>query len=160
VWQVSKNSKLALYGDNHSRCIPCAYQLSSSRTFEATTRLVTPISRIMQATWNWTVSNRLLIELGETYKPDAWYYKRQTLVRDDLSSITDSGRGISFRAPGTETGQVSKQQNGKAGVTYVTGSHSFKSGAQWFNGTRTRPMLDANQSSYTFTNGVPTSVTA
>jgi hypothetical protein len=37
AWQTSPNSKLALYGDNHWRCIPCASGLSSAVSWEATT---------------------------------------------------------------------------------------------------------------------------
>jgi hypothetical protein len=45
-------------------------------------------------------------------------------------------------------------------VTYVTGSHNLKVGTQWFHGKSTRPFENANQSIYTFVNGVPVSVTA
>lgn len=160
TWQVSQRSKVALYGDNHWRCIPCASALSSTTAWEATTHLKTPINRIMQATWNWTVTSRLLIDVGESYKPDAWYFTRQDGVGDDLSPIVDSGRGISFRAPANPSARETENWNGKANVTYVTGSHNLKVGAQWFHGRSTRPFENPNQSAYTFNNGVPVSVTA
>lgn len=157
---LGQRHKIALYSDENTRCTPCAIGLSSTVAWEGTTKLVTPISRIMQATWTWTVNNRLLIDVGETYKPDAWEFRRQDLVRDDLSAITDAGTGIRFRAPTTgEVGQHSRQWNGRLNVNYVTGSHNLKVGTQWFHGERIRTFRTPNNSFYTFRNNSPDSVT-
>jgi hypothetical protein len=158
--QLSQKHRLTFYGDDNDRCTPCAITLSSVRPWEATTRLVTPISRILQATWSWTVSNRLFVEVGETYKPDSWGFKRQDVVRDEYPAIVDSGTGVQFRAPTTaETHQISHQANGKFTVQYVTGSHNLKVGTQWFHGERERQFRTPGEKWYTFQGGVPVSVT-
>ena len=157
--QFSPKHKVAFYGDDNDRCTPCAITLSSVRPWEATTGLVTPVSRILQVTWNWTVSNRLFIDVGETYKPDSWGFKRQNVVRDEYPAIVENSTGVQFRAPNTaETDQISKQANGKATVQYVTGSHNLKVGTQWFHGSRERKFLTPGNKWYTFQRGVPVSV--
>ncbi len=160
TWQVSPKNKIVAYADANQRCIPCANGLSSAVSFESTTQLKTPVNRMVQLSWVTTISDRLLLELGETYKPDSWGFSEQPGVNDKLSPIVDSVLGIQYRGPTTaQTQQTSFQQNGMAKVSYVTGSSSLKVGAQWFSGTRRRDFETPNDSYYGFTNGVPTSVT-
>jgi hypothetical protein len=158
TWQATQNMKFSGYADNSERCVPCAIGLSSTRPFENSRRLTTPEGRIIQAKWTWAVSSRLLIEAGETMKPDAWFFNRQEIVRDDLSMIEDRGTGIRFRAPTSEIGQVSRQWNGFTSVSYVTGAHSLKVGAQWFHGFRTRNFDSINDTRLYVRNGVPEAV--
>jgi hypothetical protein len=160
TFQTSKNSKLALYGDNNERCTPCAFGLSSAVAYEATTRLVTPNNRIWQATWNWTISNRLLLEVGQTYKPDAWIYNPQPEVPQDRMGVIDTGYGISYRAPTSGTaGETSRTWNGKAAITYVTGSRSLKIGSQWFFGHKVRTFYTVGNGWMNFVSGIPVSIT-
>ena len=158
AWQASQNHKVTFYGDNHERCVPCAIGLSSTTPFEASRQLKTPQARILQAKWTWTASSRLLVEAGETYKPDAWFFTRQELVRDDLSPITDRGTGVTFRGPTGEIGQVSDQFNGFTSLSFVTGSHTLKVGGQWFHGKRTRNFDNVNDTRLYVRNGVPEAV--
>ena len=158
TWQATPTMKFTGYADNSERCVPCAIRLSSTTPFEASWRLTTPEGRIMQAKWTWAASSRLLIEAGETLKPDAWFFDKQEIVRDDLSSIQDRGRGILFRAPQREFGQVSRQWNGFASMSYVTGSHTLKVGGQWFHGFRERNFDSINDVNLFVRNGVPEAV--
>lgn len=160
TWQAAEKHKVAFYADNHERCIPCAIGLSSAVAWESSTQLKTPVNQIFQLTYNATLSNRLFLEAGQTYKPDEWGFYRQDLIRNNLSPIVDSGRGIQFRGPTTaESQQVSHQQNGKVALSFVTGSHHLKFGGQWFTGSRTRNFQTPNDSWYTVVNGVPNQVT-
>jgi hypothetical protein len=160
TWQASQKNKVALYSDHNSRCIPCANGLSSAVSWEATTQLQTPVNRLIQVMWTSTISNRLLIEAGESYKPDSWGFYRQPIVRNDVAPIVDSGLGFQYRGPTTaETQQTSYQQNGRLAVSYVTGSHHLKVGTQWFSGTRRRDFQTPDDRWYGFTNRTPTSIT-
>lgn len=136
TWQVARNHKVALYGDDMRRNLS-ANALASNVAFEATTVFDDPVDRILQATWTWTLSNQLLIEVGETYKPDSWQFRRQEENRLDLPAIFDFGTGARYRSTIFTIRQDSQQWNGKASVTYVTGSHTLKVGALWFHGSRT-----------------------
>jgi hypothetical protein len=158
--QATEKHKFTFYADKHVRCIPCANGLSSTVAWEATTKLTTPVNSIVQFGYTAVLSHKLFLEAGETYKPDSWGFYRQDGIRNDLSGIIDSGKGISYRAPTTaETQQTSHQQNGMVTLSYVTGSHHLKFGGQWFSGWRTRAFETPNDSYYTFVNGAPSSVT-
>lgn len=141
--QTSKNSKLSAYGDQMPRTVG-ANGLSATTSYEATTRYFNNVNSILQATWNWTITPRLLLEVGETLKPDSWEFGPQTGVDNNLMSVFDAGTGITSRGRINAVAQDSFQHNGKAVVTYVTGSSSTKLGGQWFSGGRT---------AYTYSNG-------
>jgi hypothetical protein len=159
TFQLTQKHKLTFYADKHARCIPCAIGVNSATAWESSTKLTTPTNSIFQLGWNAVLSSRLFIEAGETYKPDSWGFYRQDGVRNNLSAIVDSGRGITFRAPTTaETQQTSRQHNGRFTLSFVTGSHHLKVGTQWFSGWRRRDFQTPNDSFYTFVNGTPSSV--
>jgi hypothetical protein len=153
TWQTSSKSKLAIYGDNNPRCW-CGNGLNSLTAFEATTYFHGPRNNLFQATWNWTVTNRFLIEIGETFRPEGWTYDKQPSNSYDLPSILDTGTGVRFRAGSSHLGQ-----DRKLAVSYVTGSHSYRVGSQWFYGRRNRTLYATSDTNYTFNNGAPSSLT-
>ena len=161
--QTSKNSKLALYGDDAPR-LWAANLLSSALVFEATSRFEAPVNNLFQATWNWTATNRWLIELGQTYRPESWDYGLQPTVPWDRSGVVETRTGVSYRAPGFADnvgllGSRNNQWNGKATVSYVTGSSTFRVGSQWIGGTLLKTQHTPNDSWYNLAGGIPISVT-
>ena len=155
TWQTAPSSKLSLYADNLQRCL-CKSGLRATTAYEATSSFDDPSNKLFQATWNWTISNNLLLEVGESYKPDMWTFRRQEGIAHDRPQIVDTGIGITYSAwSRVGFGQYSKQYNGKAVMTYVTGAQSLKFGAQWFHGDRTG-FADGGELNYRFRNGVPT----
>jgi carboxypeptidase family protein len=167
TWLTSPRSTLSLYGDQQQRCL-CANLLSATTAWEASTVFRSPgrhpqspngkFDGMFQATWNWTVTDKLLIELGETAKPDSWDFGPQPEVGFDRLGVLDSGTGYLSRGP-AGTGNYSLQWNGKAIVTYVTGSHHFRVGSQWFHGWRNNIAWLSGDTRLNFLNGVPTAVT-
>lgn len=135
TYQAAPTHKITVYGDEMRRGLS-ANGLNSSVSFGGSTLFNDPVDRIIQATWTWVVRNNLLVEVGETFKPDAWQFKRQAANRDDLPGIFDFGTGQRYRSTIFTIRQDSKQWNGKASMTYVTGSHNLKIGASWFHGSR------------------------
>ena len=136
TWQAHQEHKLTFYADDMHRFIN-ASGLNSRVDRAATRYFDDPVDRINQSTWTWAVSNSLLIEVGETYKPDSWQFKRHAENRLDLPPIIDNGLGTRYRSTRTTIRQDSRQYNGKASVTWVTGSHNLKVGTSWFHGKRT-----------------------
>ena len=144
TWQTAPSSKLSLYADNLQRCL-CKSGLRATTAYEATSSFDDPSNKLFQATWNWTISNNLLLEVGESYKPDMWTFRRQEGIAHDRPQIVDTGIGITYSAyRAVGRGQYSKQYNGKAVMTYVTGAQSLKFGAQWFHGDRTGSRMVAS----------------
>src|SRR5262249_15316145 len=130
---------------------------------EATTHFVSPGNKfdgLFQAVWNWTISDKLLLELGETAKPDSWAFEPQ-LENSALThyAVFDSGTGITSGASAAMTATNSRVFNGQAVVTYVPGSHNLKVGAQWYHGTRTNTLQASRDIRLNLTNGTPVSVT-
>lgn len=155
--QTSTKGRLAVYADRNDRCASCDSPLSSTTAYEAT-RKHDVRSRIVQGVWNYTATNKLLLEVGETYLLQYYNYFRQPGVPLDRAGILDSGTGITYRSPNNEGGVDSKQHNGKAIINYVTGSHNLRTGVQWFSGFANQ-FNDTERVSYGFTNQVPTSLT-
>jgi hypothetical protein len=163
TWQTSQRSKLAVYGDDTPR-LWAANLLSSALVFEATSRFEAPVNNLFQATWNWTATNRLLFELGQTYRPEGWDYGLQASVPWDRSGVIETRTGVAFRAPGFADGvgllgSRNNQWNGKATVSYVTGSSTFKVGSQWIGGRLFKTQHTPNDSWYNLSGGIPISVT-
>src|SRR4029077_13681564 len=73
TWQASPNHKFGFYADNIVRCI-CIRAPSLTLAPEATMNTVTPNNYYVQGTWNWTVSNRLLVEAAQSIKRELFYY--------------------------------------------------------------------------------------
>ena len=133
TWQTTEQSKLSMYATRMPRHI-INNGLSASTTIEATTRFKAGLNGIFQANWTWAASNRVLVEIGQTYKPDAMQY-HATLDRP-IPGVTDFTTGIRSRANDSHFAVQGKQYNGKANVSYVTGSHNLKVGATWLWGDR------------------------
>ena len=160
TWQTSPTSKLNIYGDEHQRCSICANGLSATNSWEATTRLMMPVERLFQATWNWTVTNRLLIEVGKTYHPEVFDFKPQPGIPHERSGVIETRTGMRFRNWTSTAGRNrSDQWNGKARLSYVTGSHHFSLGSQWFTGHATGILDTPNDYWMSLLDGVPISVT-
>jgi hypothetical protein len=158
TWQAAAKHKLSFYGDNNPRCW-CVYGASATTAYEASTHFRATTNNLAQVTWNWTLSNRVLIEAGETYRPEHWEYERQSDVPVNLSQVSDSGTGMVFRGPANRIRADSNNYNGKFAVSFVTGSHNLKVGTQWFSGSRVQYRNTNNDSVLNLLNGMPVAVT-
>jgi hypothetical protein len=160
--QTTSASKLVLYVDENRRCA-CAYMLSSAKSYEAAAIGTTPISRLWQAAWRWTITNRLLFDVGETWHPDRLFFQPEDTVTPGTVGIIDSGLGLTYRNdPANSIAYLYNKihhWNGKATMSYVTGAHALKAGAQWRNGSliSESPWFAAPYY-YNFRNGVPQSI--
>ncbi len=157
TWQTTPSSRLALYGDRHVRCNPCALGLSATNSWEASRQTKTPNNGLIQGTWNWTATNRLLVEIGETIKPDLLEYHAQPGLPQDGFSVFEQRTGLSFRNIASRYHQRTLQHNGRASVAYVTGSHNLKVGTQWLSGTFRRTFFSTD--TMNLLDGVPVALT-
>ena len=71
TWQFSPNSKFTFYADNLETC-NCIRSAASNVAPEAANSRDTPINNFFNATWGWTASNRLLVEVGQAFRRDVW----------------------------------------------------------------------------------------
>ena len=169
TWQVSPKSKIAIYGDNLGGC-NCNRGTGPNVAPEAGNNRNTPINNMFVASWNWTISDRLLLEVGQALRRDIWNQYNYAQFKPDAKGavdgirVIDSGLGLTYRALGPTTMNLSFLEPGRASVSYVTGSHNLKVGTQW---TAMANIVDTNHIgsptgnmyTYGFVNGVPSSVT-
>ena len=154
TWQISQRTKVNVFGDYQQRENASAAALSSSQAFEATqSHPIWP--RFVQTTWNWTASNRVLVELGHMYFRYVTFYLPQDGFVGAIP-IVDSGIGLTYHGSPRHFGVNSNTHSGKASLAYITGSHSFKVGSQVLSGMGRWPFMEPVQ--YGFVNGVPASI--
>jgi hypothetical protein len=114
-----------------------------------------------------TLTNRLLYEFGystnierltQRYQPGIeqipftpqWY--TQVTHSDTIGIVTGA-------APGGQTGTFPDRKLFSTALSYVTGSHAFKTGMQWSFGVDGNSQIRNGDIVQTYTNGVPFSVT-
>jgi hypothetical protein len=160
TWQLSAKNKIAFYGAHENRCW-CGDLASATTSYEASNRFITPVSDLEIVSWSWPATNRVLVEAAMSRRGESWAFPPQPDVPQNRSSIFDQSTGITYgqTQEATNYGNQSTPWNGKASLAYVTGSHNLKVGAQWFGGANTQYQHAQNNSSYTFNNGLPVSVT-
>jgi hypothetical protein len=150
TWQLNSKNKFSFMADNIRRCW-CKWTLTATTDPNAAAWMRDAPNLVSQATWNSTVTNKLLIDAGYTVHPESWAYWPQPYLPVGIYPVTDQSTGINFNARSTGYAQHrSLQLNGKFIVTYVTGSHAFKVGFQEMHGWR---RID------TWTQGPPVSLT-
>ena len=132
---------------------------------------------VTQATWSHPVS-RVLFEAGVTvsrfnfsqFGTDLFLsdYQRCGGGIPDKVSILDTGRGFTYNGTGSRALSLSHQSNGRFTTSYIAGAHNIKAGLFWEYGlggghraytNRTPAEIGGLPLSYTFNNGVPTSLT-
>jgi hypothetical protein len=133
---------------------------------------------VLQGTWSRPQSNDVLFDAGITVsKFNFGGFGKELFLGDyegcgggiqDNVSINDTGLGFSYNGVGSRTMSLSHQSNGRFNVTLIRGRHSLKGGVFWMyglgGGHRTFTMRGPTQVnglpvSYTFTSGVPRSLT-
>jgi hypothetical protein len=159
--QTSQTSKLAVYYGNLDKCWCGGIQLNANFAYEAGNRFLTPTNGLLQGTWNWTATNKLLLEVGQTWRPEHFDYRNNivdgAVIPGDLESLLEQTSGIQFRNQPASIyySHDSRNWNGKATISYVTGSHNLRVGSQWYHGKRVRTNNANNNRSFELNNGVP-----
>ena len=111
----------------------------------------------MQATWNSPVTSRLLLEAGMGGSISQWNNFWQTGVQANTISITDQGLGYSYGAAAQYRAHpnYTNRYTQRFSATYVTGSHTFKTGVQMEELFTDNFIIANGNVNYTFRNGVP-----
>ena len=120
----------------------------------------------LQTTWTYPATNRLLFEAGHTVLVIHTNRLTRGGSKDDYS-VLDSSTGFRYGGPGTNLSSASGswgdldvgQANQKFTMSYVTGSHAFKTGIQTLYGWRDKESVFSHDVTYTFNGRTPQSVT-
>jgi hypothetical protein len=146
TWQATPRNKVNLYYDLQPHTVTHR-NFDSLTAPEATTYTPYQPNYFTQAVWKSTVTSRLLLEGGVSgtvvdVNPRLQGNEDPGLVVAMGTTTAVEGRsGIRFRAPGlgytdqAPAHQVHRQATFRAAATYVTGSHSFKTGFNLLTGS-------------------------
>jgi hypothetical protein len=144
TWQVNPKNKVAFYGDVQNYCWCNAYFTTNQ---EASWDFHVYPNNNWVATWTSTVTDKLLITGGYSYRQDRQFngtpeipgYPKNTAipVLDVSTGIAYGSRFVSAGTVGdTELGDMGNQyaHQTRFSVSYVTGSHNFKIGENSMTG--------------------------
>jgi len=178
TWQVSAKNKLTI-SESLQRSCGC-FTRSDLGTYapEATYSFIYYPNSITQATWTYPATNRVLFEAGGT----TLWQNQDNIRQDDVFpndiSVLELSTGyqynanqppLSIAAGGLAisstygAGSRSHQSNQRFSMSYVTGSHAFKTGIVLMEGWG-RSHFEVNETpygpiSYQFRLGLPSSIT-
>ncbi|OFW34746.1 MAG: hypothetical protein A3F70_14235 [Acidobacteria bacterium RIFCSPLOWO2_12_FULL_67_14] len=162
TWQAADKHKVNMLYDLQRHCTCPQNYAGQNATPEAmANHRYTPHS-LTQGSWTNPATNRLLFEGGASYYVMGIKYDEQVgvgpndiAIQDLTTGYTLNSRAITVRA-GDAYGDVLDQVWAtKAAVSYVTGTHNFKTGIMW---TFNRAVEDSRihgDVKYVFQNGVP-----
>lgn len=160
TWQASARNKIATYYSYNNTC-HCHFLIGRANSAipvnsEASTLLHIP-NNVFQTTWSSPVTNRLLAEVGVSYiLEDQQFNPRPESV---APQITDSGFNVTYRATSSNLRAYTPVYGSRGSVSYVTGSHAFKTGYTLTMGEYEQTSRRVGNMTFTALNGVPTQVT-
>lgn len=132
TWQAAPKHKLAFTENVQWNCI-CTVTTGTQAPEAVRTSVRYPVS-LTQATWQSPLSSRLLLEAGGTGLYQIRRSDNQPEVRPgDLGyTETSTGFGWGMQSGSTYTPNSPQHQaNARFSASYVTGSHTFKTGVTW-----------------------------
>ena len=165
TWQATARNKIRLFFDYQNHC-DCHRGLDTGSAGNGTPtapeaahfRKYWP-NNVPQATWSFPATNRLLIEAGVSARLFTWTNMPEPGVTENTISITEASNNLLYHAAPNYGEHLSTQANQRVAVSYITGSHAFKTGMVVLQEWR-RQTDDPNLGvTYQFRNGRPTQLT-
>jgi carboxypeptidase family protein len=159
TWQMADRHKLNMSWDMEQNCV-CHGGLTAASAPEGTYKWdFGPPNYILQTTWSHPRTNRLLFEAGATTlifmyvglptEPLPLGMDRQISVVDQLRNFRYRSNG-GFYNFGTYGHKITDQSNQRFAVSYVTGTHNFKTGVQIMEGWRRHEQAPPGSVDYNF----------
>jgi hypothetical protein len=137
TWRVSEKHKINAFADPQRDChCPALTASGSINAPEAFFSYRLKPAGLYQVTWTAPITNRLLLEAGVGRADGSWPTYRQPEVTPDDISIVEQSTGMRYNSGTPIFGPLyyPKQSvprfSERVTVSYVTGGHAFKAGAQ------------------------------
>jgi hypothetical protein len=167
AWQAAPKHKITVSENVQNNC-QCFVTVSAATAPDAAGNIHYETMHLIQGSWTYTASNRLLFEAGVSY---AYQPLKWTLEQNFPGAIGIRELSIGLAYAGTGTGAFSSSGGGpvsdkghtnplnqRFSVSYVGGSHAFKFGEQLLEGFQTLNENVPQQLGYLFLNGRPTNI--
>jgi hypothetical protein len=166
TWQASAKHKFTLSNSFQENCLCHLFVDLGTRAPEAAVDFEWFGVSLHQATWSFPATNRVLFQAGATVLRNMTAARSQPEVKPTDIAYFELSRNLNYNADGSGLGVAGHgeghdygQQNQRFSISYVTGSHAFKTGLVMLQGRHDLGFVDVNQELYyQFLNGVPNSI--
>ena len=163
TWQAAPKHKISLFYGWESSRFPDGLSNGGfvDRSPEAVQNTFFMPNYIVQATWSAPVTNRLLLQAGGSAAISRYFSIPAPGASADAASLTEQNNNFTIRAAPSQLDQRTNNFNYRASATYVSGSHTFKTGLTFMNGWARNATLNPHPGSMNLFmfNGVPSMVT-
>jgi hypothetical protein len=157
--QLGQKHKITV-SDNNQHVCGCHFSVdTATRSPDADIDYVYEPMYLLQGTWTYTATNRLLFTAGASFLVDQYNAYAQPGVTNSDIPFIDLTRNYAYNAPngglGVSFGKGFDygQNNQRVSMSYITGSHAFKVGGSFLEGTYVQDLMTVNQNLYyNFTN--------
>ena len=158
TWQPTPKNKFNFLMDHQVSC-NCGGTTSNILNEAGSGYRFEP-NKFMQLTYNSPITGKLLLEVGVGASISQWNAFWQTGTTAKTVSIVDVGLGKTYGAVGTYRGHpdYTNRYTQRAALTYVTGSHTIKSGFSFEHMLTDNYFIANGNVQYTFRNGTPISI--
>jgi hypothetical protein len=118
-------------------------------------------NRLLAASWSSPRTSRLLMEAGGAASISQWNAYWHPGVTPNIIRVTDQGLGVSYGSQTTYRGWPNHTDRymQRFSTSYVTGTHSFKTGVQNEQLVTNAEFITNGNVNYRFRNGVPNRIT-
>jgi hypothetical protein len=160
TYQATPKNKFNVTYDEQRACNCGSVSAGQSHEYYVSQYRFEP-NRLFQVTWSSPKTNRLLLEAGAAATISQWNMYYNPGVTNDVVSVFDAGIGQGYGAPAVYLGHPNGRDRytQRASMSYVTGSHNFKTGFQTEE-LDTKTYFHANGNVlYVFFNGTPLQIT-
>ena len=156
TWQATERNKVNFTFDEQRACNCGSTNSAQSHEYYVSSYRFEP-NRLIQGTWTSALTSRLLIEAGAAATISQWNMFYQPGTSNNVASVVDVGRGISYGAAPVYIGGPNNRDRytQRASVSYVTGSHSFKAGFQTDEASESVYFKRNGEQLYIFFNDTP-----
>jgi hypothetical protein len=161
TWQATERDKIRIYVDKQQN--GQRYEgLGALTALEASHQLWTPRAWTPQVKWTQATTNRLMLEAGITLLDQNFRREPQPGTNGPLDfPINERATGVTIGGYSGSMDSWTKNYTTTVSATYVTGTHTFKTGINYGFGNRVRSWPHPNGhdiSQVRFLNGAPDSV--
>jgi hypothetical protein len=165
TWQATPRNKFNIFGEDQDDC-SCRYAVGGAlpnAAPEAAGSFRFKPAGVYQATWSSPVSSRLLLEAGATAHPLQWPGFQTPEVKPTDIAIVELRTNFRYNASGGLGSlgvgdRINWQGSSRFAASYVSGSHTFKTGFQFKHSYKHHIIRVNEDIEYRFLDGLPNSV--
>ena len=159
TWQATPKNKINLSYEIQDNCV-CHSGLNANVSPEAVVRWRFHPNYFITGSWNYPMTNNILFDAAAGVLNFDWPNFRQDGVTTDTISVLEQTTGYRYRAAAQSYGnKYTPQANQRFGMSYVTGTHHFKTGVSLQQGWRRHVNEVNGDVNYTFRSQLPLSIT-